>query len=429
METDAEVVVVGGGIVGCAAAYYLAKRGARVVLVEKGDIADEQSSRAWGFVRQQGRDPAELPLMLEGNRIWRGLSDELSADIEWVQGGNLGIGGNEERMEEFRGWLPLAREYGLDTRVLTRAEVQALVPALQGPFAGGMYTSNDGHAEPRLATTALARAAREHGATLHTHCAAEGVEVSGGKVSGVRTEQGLIRTSVVVCAAGVWSARLARMVGLSLPVRVVRSTAAQTVPVPPLTRAGIWAPGIAIRQRGDGTLYIAGGGLSDYHITLESFQHLRLFLPNYLKNWRMFNMHVGAELVKDIGRRLPWSSARAHPFAHTVGVEPEPNIETVKRSRRNLVELVPSLSGVRIRHAWAGLIDATPDAVPVLGPAPNPEGFIFATGFSGHGFAMGPIAGRVVAELILDGRPSVDISGMDYARFEEGRVGSPRNVL
>jgi glycine/D-amino acid oxidase-like deaminating enzyme len=254
METEADVVVVGGGIVGCAAAYYLAKRDARVVLVEKGGIADEQSSRAWGFVRQQGRDPFELPLMVEGNRIWQGLTEELSSDIEWVQGGNLGIATTEQRMEEFRGWLPLAREHGLDTRLLSRAEVQELAPALQGPFVGGMYTSNDGHAEPRLATTALARAAREHGAILHTRCAAEGIELTAGKVSGVRTEQGLIRTPVVVCAAGVWSARLAKMAGLSLPVRVVRSTAAQTVPVPPLTRAGVWAPGIAIRQRPDGTL-------------------------------------------------------------------------------------------------------------------------------------------------------------------------------
>lgn len=429
MQTQADVIVIGGGIVGSAAAYYLAKRGTRVILVEKGDIADEQSSRAWGFVRMQGRDPAELPLMVASNALWQGLSEELSADIEWVQGGNLGLATDEARLEQYRSWLPLAKDVGLDTRLLSRAEVQQLVPALQGPFVGGMYTPSDGHAEPRKATTAFARAAQEQGALVYTGCAAERVEVTAGRVTGVRTEKGLLRAPVVVCAAGAWSARLGAMVGLSLPIRVVRSTAAQTVPVPPITSSGVWAGGVALRQRTDGTLYIAGGGMSDYYITLESFRHMRLFLPSYLKNWRMFRMHVGSELLKDINRRMPWSPARRHPFAHTVGVEPEPNRRSVAETRRNLMALIPSLQGVRIRRAWAGYIDATPDAVPVLGPVGRPHGFIFATGFSGHGFAMGPIAGQLVSEMILDGKPSIDIHALRYSRFREGDVGKPKNVL
>jgi glycine/D-amino acid oxidase-like deaminating enzyme len=429
METEADVVVIGGGIVGSAAAYYLAKRDVRVVLVEKGNIADEQSSRAWGFVRQQGRDPAEMPLMVACNQIWQGLTEELGADIEWVRGGNLGLAATEERMEQYRGWLPVAKDFGLDTRVLSREQVQELVPALEGPFVGGMYTPGDGHAEPRKATTAFARAAGERGAFVYTGCAAEDIEVTNGRVSGVRTEQGLIKTPWVVCAAGAWSARVAKMVGLSLPVRVVRSTAAQTEPVLPITPAGVWAGGIAFRQRNDRSLYIAGGGRSDYYITLESFQHLRLFLPNYLKNWRMFKMHVGVELLKDIGRRAPWSPARRHPFAHTVGVEPPPSEESIERSRQHLEELIPTLKGVKIQRGWAGYIDATPDAVPVLGPVPKPAGFIFGTGFSGHGFAMGPIAGRLISEMILDGKPSLNIRPMRYTRFRQYDIGKPRNVL
>ena len=114
-DLQADVVVIGGGIVGCATAYYLAKRGVAVTLVEKGELASEQSSRAWGFVRQQARDPAEMPLMIACNAIWTQLEDELDADIEWVQGGNLALAGDEARLEQLRAWLPTAREFGLET--------------------------------------------------------------------------------------------------------------------------------------------------------------------------------------------------------------------------------------------------------------------------------------------------------------------------
>src|SRR5712664_3132017 len=118
MERDADVVVVGAGIVGCATAYFLARRGARVVVVERGPVPGEQSRKNWGFVRQQGRDPFELPLMMESNRIWCGLEKELGADVEWVQGGNLALAANEERMTLLEAWLDVARQFGLDTRLL-----------------------------------------------------------------------------------------------------------------------------------------------------------------------------------------------------------------------------------------------------------------------------------------------------------------------
>lgn len=319
---------------------------------------------------------------------------------------------------------------GLDVRLLSRGEVQELVPQMQGPWGvGGMYTPSDGHAEPTKATTALARAAQEHGAKVYTYCAAEGVQVAGGRVTSVVTERGEIHTPVVLCAAGAWSSKMGRMVGLTLPQRKVRGTVAQTTPVAPITKTGVWGGKVAFRQKKDGSLYIAGGGSADYDITLESFRHLRMFLPNYLKNWRLFRFHVGGELFKDVARSMPWSSARRHPFAHTVDVEPRPNLQKVRRSRQALIELLPSLREIGITRTWAGYIDATPDAVPVLGEVPSPKGFIFATGFSGHGFAMGPIVGRLMAELILDGKPSVDIHGLRYTRFAEGALALPREAI
>jgi glycine/D-amino acid oxidase-like deaminating enzyme len=128
MDRDVDVVVVGAGIVGCATAYYLARRGLRVVVIERGTVAGEQSRKNWGFVRQQGRDPHEVPLMMESNRIWRGLERELGADIEWVQGGNLALAADARRMALFEEWLPVARQFGLDTRLLRPRELAAAGP-------------------------------------------------------------------------------------------------------------------------------------------------------------------------------------------------------------------------------------------------------------------------------------------------------------
>jgi glycine/D-amino acid oxidase-like deaminating enzyme len=423
-----DVIVIGGGIVGCATAYHLARRGVRVVLVERSEIAWEQSGRNWGFVRQQGRDPAEIPLMMESNRLWRGLEGELGADIEWIQGGNLALAGTPDRVALMEAWLETAREHGLDTRIVTPAEIGALVPALTGRWLGGLFTPSDGHAEPRKATWALAHAARRHGARLYERVAVEDVVTAGGAVAGVVTEAGPLRARTVVCAAGAWSARLLRPLGLRLPQRWVRATVARTTPVPPLTRAGVWGPVVSFRQRRDGTLNIAAAGAADHDVTLESLRDARLFLPNYWRHWRLFRFHIGRPFVRDLAGRLPGSAARRHPATWDRDLVPEPNPTKVRRSLAELRRLVPSIGPIGITRAWAGYIDATPDAIPVIGEA-GPAGLVVATGFTGHGFAMGPIVGRLVAELITDGKPSLDLRAFRFSRFAEGQGSRPRSVL
>ena len=424
-----DVVIVGGGIVGCAAAYYLAGRGLAPLLLERDRVASQQSGRNWGFVRQQGRDPLEVPLMVEANRIWRGLEAELGAAIDWVQGGNLALAATPERMGLFEEWLGVARQFGLDTRLLRGRDIEAVVPGIRGSWVGGMYTASDGHAEPVKATEALARAALARGARIQERCAVESLLTRGGEVSGVVTEAGEVRTTRVVCAAGAWSAALLRTAGVDLPQRLVRATVARTTPAPPVTRAGVWGPAVAFRQRPDGRLNLAAGGATDYDVTLDALRHLRLFLPNYWKNRKLFRFHVGRPLWRDLGRLWPRSTRRRHPFTHDRDVEPPPNADKVRRSLEEFRRLFPDLRGLEIEHSWAGYIDATPDAVPVLGEVAAPRGLIVATGFSGHGFAMGPIAGRLAAELAADGKPSLDLRGFRLSRFAEGAHGAPRSVL
>jgi|RhiMetdeSRZDD1v2_1073273.scaffolds.fasta_scaffold08004_2 glycine/D-amino acid oxidase-like deaminating enzyme len=429
VERDADVVVVGAGIVGCASAYFLARRGARVVVVERGALPGEQSRKNWGFVRQQGRDPSEMPLVMEANRLWRGLERELGADLEWIAGGNLALAADEARMARFEAWLPVAREFGLETRLLRGRDLAGVVPGLGGAWAGGMHTPGDGHADPEKATDAFARAARAHGATLHLKTAVQRVSTRAGAVDGVVTERGEIRAPTVVCAAGAWSCRLARTLGLSLPQRWVRGTVARTTPAPPMTACAVWGPGVAFRQRRDGAFNIAAGGALDHDITLDSLRQLRFFLPNFWKNKALFRFHVGRPLLASLVAALPGSAARRRPLVWDRGLEPRPNPAKVQRSLAELQRVLPALPPLGIARSWAGYIDAAPDLVPVLGEVAQLNGFVLATGFSGHGFAMGPIAGRLVSEIVVDGKPSLDLSAFRFSRFAEGAIGSPRNVL
>ncbi|HXG39717.1 MAG TPA: FAD-binding oxidoreductase [Candidatus Limnocylindrales bacterium] len=426
--SSADVVVIGGGIVGAATAWYLASRGVSVTLLEKGWIAGEQSGRNWGWVRQQNRDLDELRLMIEGIRIWERLESELGADIEWVQGGNLALARDPARIRFFEEWHAAAGRLGVDSRLLSPSEIREMLPGLAGDWLGAIYTPTDGHAEPALATRALARAARRRGATIVEGCAVDRIVLSGRRVVGVETERGRIRADHVVCAAGVWTARLLRSLGVELPVRIVRSTAASTEPVEPITEAGVgYHPVVSFRQRRDGTLYVAAGGWSDYDITLESFRHLRYFVPNYLKNRRLIRIHVGRPLLADVARAVaPWTADR-QPWRRARVLSPPPSEEKVRTSVAEFRRMFPSIP-IRVRHAWAGYIDTTPDAIPVIDRLSAPAGLTVAAGFSGHGFAMGPIVGRVVAELIADGRPSLDLAAFRLGRFRDGTYKKPRLV-
>ncbi len=427
MSESAEVVIIGGGIVGCAAAYYLAKRGVPAVVCEKGEVAGEQSSRNWGFVRQQGRDPAEIPVMMECNRIWRGLEAEIEADIEWIQGGNLVLGDDEARMAEFEGWVEEARQHQLDSRVLTRKEIEDLIPGISTSAVGGLYTPSDGQAEPHKAPAAIRRAAERLGATFHEDRAVLAVETEGGAVSGVVTESGEIKARTVICAAGAWSGRLARTMGLFLPQIWARGTVARTTPAKAMTPAGVWA-GLAFRQLRDGSFNIASGTGADHDITLESLRNFLPFLPNYRKNRGFISPRLGKPFIAHLPGRLS-RAAQGREYTRMRTLDPPPNPARVANALETLRQTFPDMGEVSVVRSWAGYIDFTPDMLPVIDSLERPSGFIFATGFSGHGFGMGPIAGRLAAELALDGQGSLDTHAFRFARFSDGTRLTPRNVI
>jgi glycine/D-amino acid oxidase-like deaminating enzyme len=422
-----DVVVIGGGIMGATTAYELAVKGASVVLLEKGHVGGEQSGRNWSWVRQQARDEDELPLMQASIARWRALEAELGTSIEWTQTGNLALATDPARIAFFESWLKVAEAAGLDTRVLDQSEIRRLLPGLAGEWLGAMYTPSDGHAEPAVATGAFATAAAARGAVVAEGCAVERILIERGRVAGVVTERGVIRAETVVCAAGVWAAPLLRDVRVDLPIRIVRSTVARTKPVEPLTEMGVgYHPVVSFRQRRSGVLYVAAGGWSDYDVTPDSFRHLRQFLPNYLKNRRILRVHLGRPLVDDLGRRLrrrdlPWCLRSARVLS------PPPSHEKVRTSVAHFRRMFPSIP-IELNRAWAGYTDTTPDAVPVIDALASPAGLVVATAFSGHGFGLGPIVGRLLAELIVDGRPSHDLRPFRLGRFADGTYRRPRLV-
>ncbi|MEO1191056.1 MAG: FAD-binding oxidoreductase [Pseudomonadota bacterium] len=415
----ADVVVIGAGVIGMATAYYLAKAGVSVLVCEKGVVAGEQSSRNWGWIRQQGRDPAELPVMMESIRLWDGLAAETGEDFGFVRGGCLYMAEKEEELERFRLWTETAKQHQLDSRLIGRAEIDQMISGADGRWAGALYTPGDGRGEPTIAVPALARAARQLGVSIAEHCAVRGVERSGGQVSGVVTEKGRVACQAVVVAGGAWSSRLLAHLGIALPQLTVRSSVARTGPAPEIFSGNAAGPGLAFRRRKDGGYTLALGDYSEHYIAPESFRYFKSFLPILRSSAKEVKLRFAGS-VERFTKGRSWSEDGPTPFETTRVLDPACAPEALKRLQERLKEKLPEVAPSGIVETWAGMIDVTPDAVPVMDGVPNWPGLTIATGFSGHGFGIGPGAGRVLADLVQGKPPGHDMTRFRYSRFFDG---------
>jgi len=422
-----DVAVIGAGIAGTAAAYYLARQGVRVLLLEKGLVAGEQSSRNWGWVRQQGRDWAELPIMIEANRLWRGLAEETGeADLAFTPSGCVYLAEDAGAAEKYEAWHDLAKQHQLDTRMLTPAEIAVRLPGVSGGWTAGMVTETDGRAEPFVAVPALARAAQRSGALVVENCAVRCLDLAAGRIAGMVTEAGRVGCAQVVLAAGAWSEAFLGNAGLALPQLTVRSTVARTVPVPgpapEMPSANVSAPGLGLRRRADGGYTVATGDVAEHYLAPASFRYFTKFFKLLRISVKDVRLHLGAPkgFPGAWGTPRRWSADAVSPFERMRVLDPAPSAAVVRRIETRLGQRVPALSGVGVAEAWAGMIDVTPDAVPVLGPEPRIEGLVLATGLSGHGFGIGPAIGRIAADLVLGRAPGHDLTRFRPARFRDG---------
>lgn len=417
----ADAVVIGAGIVGLAAAYELAERGMRVVVLDRSHAGAAQSSRSWGFIRQQGRSVEELPLMIESNRMWRELHTRLGTDIDWVQGGNLRLTDSADRAADYRRWIETARSLGLDSRIATREEVGQILPGFTGEYLEAIFTPSDGQVNPVKAVQAYVQALRGRGATIFENSTVSSIVTAGNQVAGVLTEDGFIAASTVVLAAGVGSRSLLRRLGLDVPLHFVGQTVALTTAVPRLTDACVWTGAIGFRQTRSGGILLSSGGRGDVKVDVASLgalaspRQLSQALPMYWKNREYLRVRprevLGAVTHKSTG--LFAEVASPDDVANSIAV---------------LSRYFPQVSA-QVALAWAGTIDGTPDALPILEAADQPSGLVVATGMSGHGFGIAPAVGVAIADLVTTGHTRHDVSAFRIRRFRDGQAKAPQHLL
>jgi glycine/D-amino acid oxidase-like deaminating enzyme len=289
-----------------------------------------------------------------------------------------------------------------------------------------MYTPSDARAEPHKATPAIARAAKRNGVSIHEGCAVRGIEMQAGRLAGVVTEKGVIRTSVALCAAGAWASMFCRSLSIRLPQLQVRGTVVRTAPGSQVLDGNLFSDLIGIRKRQDGGYTVAHGSILDHSITPSTIRFSWQFLPALMTEINVLRLSLGKDFVDELRAPITWALDKISPFEMRRVLDPEPNPRVVREIRANLAKAFPALADIDFVESWAGMVETTPDVIPIMGEAESIPGFFIATGFSGHGFGIGPGAGRAMASLLTGAQPDVDISELRLSRFSDGSKVRPQ---
>ncbi|MCC6187469.1 MAG: FAD-dependent oxidoreductase [Anaerolineales bacterium] len=363
LPDSSEVAIIGGGLVGCAAAYYLTQQGASVVLIEQNGVGSGASGRSGGGVRQSARAAAEIPLAIQAVALFSGLADELGLDIEYVQRGNLRLVESVDYIRPMQVDIARQQGQGLNVRWLEQSEVCELAPALQREsLLGASFCPTDGHANPLKVTAGFAAAARRRGARILTGCSVTGFRQLDSGLVQLATTAGRLRARNVIIAAGAGTARLCQASGFDLPLANMRYESLVTEAVRPLFDAmfGVASADLFFRQTRHGSVHFGGG----------------LVLPADDETTTQDNL----------------AAAAAH-----------------------LARLVPALAQANLVRTWGGLDPSTPDGIPIIDCLG--DNLLVATGFCGHGFALGPVVGRLLAAWVTRGQRPAELAGFERNRF------------
>jgi glycine/D-amino acid oxidase-like deaminating enzyme len=415
-----DIAIIGGGVIGVSTALWLARRGVSVALFEKGRIAAEQSSRNWGWVRVAGRDLRELPLMQRSATLWQEMNRMVDAETGYRRAGIVYAQKTERARDRHSRWAEHARALGIDATLFSGEEVAAGTPGLTLRCFGALCTPQDGRAEPQMAVPAMADAAIRAGAHLLQSCAVRSIDISAGRVSGVVTEHGRVRAGTVIVAGGTWSRLLLSGVGVTLPQLKVLSTAYRTGPLDAGINAAMSFSEFALRKRLDGGYTIASSAISTAQIVPDSIRFFRQFLPAYLMERKGMKLRLGHAFIDEALHWHPGRPDRRSIYEAVRILDPKADMATVAKVQASVAAALPSFAGVPIVQSWAGMIDTTPDAIPVISPLAAVPGLIIGTGFAGHGFGIGPGAGELLADMATGATPVVDPAAFRFSRFTDG---------
>ena len=380
LPASADVVVVGGGVIGTSVAFHLAEAGTNVCLLERDQLAGGSTSRAAGGIRAQFSDPLNIAIGLRSIEAFARFGERPGAEIDLHQNGYLFLLDREEDVAAFEESVALQNELGVPSRFVDLAEAAELCPiaGLEGVLAA-TYCALDGHASPEAVVQGYAAGARTHGASVVSGCEVTGIATEGDGIRAVETALGTIETGTVVCAAGVWSPEIAGHVGVDLPVQPYLREVGFTGPTPglpdrlPLTVD--FSTGLYFHREGPGLLF----GMADPN------QPAGLDVPSD-PNWLEGVLEVAV-------RRLP------------------------------------TLLDMGLAGGWKGYYEVTPDHNALVGEAGEPSRFLYATGFSGHGFLQGPAVGEIVRDLVLGAAPFVDVAPLSVERFAHATPRPEHNVI
>lgn len=424
-----DVAIIGGGIVGCSAAYFLACQGVAVALFEKGRIAGEQSSRNWGWVRQQGRSPVELPLMIRSMRHWQELQRDLGEDLGFRQGGSLYLAEDAAQLSQLGEWLEVAKSHELDTRLLSGHELDGILHAGSKTWAGALYTASDGRAEPNRSTPAIARGAARAGAHIFSQCAVRGIERAAGRVQSVVTEQGAVHATAVICAGGAWTRMFCRSLGITVPQLTVHGTVTRTAPATRLLEGEAWSPEIAIRRRVDGGYTVAHGSSTTHALTPSTLRFATKFLPALRQGHHSLRLRIGREFFEALREPRRWALDAPSPFERERVLDPAPDCGVLRQMRAALQRWFPAIAEAPFVESWGGMIETSPDVLPIISGVDDLEGFVIASGFSGHGFGIGPGAGKLIADMVRGRADPDEVSRFRLDRFFDGSPIRPGPAL
>lgn len=374
MNRSADVIIVGGGIVGCAAAYYLTQKGvSNVIVLEASDsIGHGGSSRNGGGVRQSGRDLRELPYAMYAiENMWPTLSEEMGIDVEYYQKGNLRLGKTEAHMKKLKRLASDAQSVGLDVKIIDGKEVKELCPYLSDDIIGANWCPTDGHANPLLTTLAYYKRSLELGVRYFTGAKVIELRKVKGRVRKVVLENGeIFEAETVILAAGYESRYIARTVGIDIPMTRYFEEALVTEMQPKMF---------------DIMLGTADADFYGHQSKHGSF---------------VFGSESGLEEGTDMSP-----------------TEQKTNSLTISAGCRAIINYIPLLKDAKIVRTWGGWLDLCYDEVPVISQVEEVPGLILACGFTGHGFGTAPSVGLMLAQMVIGEKTVVDISSLRYDRF------------